>query len=109
NVSCNGNNNGSITLSGSGGTGTLTYTIGVTTNTTGVFSSLTAGTYNYSVTDANGCGPVTGSVIITQPTLLTASVTSQTNISCSATTGSVTVAGSGGTPTYTYSLDGGSF
>jgi len=46
-VSCPGGSNGSVTVSATGGTGAYTGT--------GTFGGLTAGSYNYTVTDANGC------------------------------------------------------
>ncbi|KRB54849.1 hypothetical protein ASD98_17590 [Flavobacterium sp. Root186] len=49
-----------VTATATNGVGTLTYAItspaaSVATNTTGVFAGLAAGTYNFKVTDANGC------------------------------------------------------
>ncbi|PWK27753.1 SprB-like repeat protein, partial [Arcicella aurantiaca] len=54
-VSCNGGTNGTITLAGAGGTAPYAYTItGTGSNTTGAtsgnFTGLPAGTYNYSIT-----------------------------------------------------------
>src|SRR5665647_3958267 len=69
-LSCNGSTDGQITVAATGGTGALTYTLSGGTlgspvsNTTGVFTGLGAGIYSYSITDANSCGPVTGSVTI---------------------------------------------
>jgi gliding motility-associated-like protein len=60
-----------------------------------------------TVTDANGC---TGSTTqaITQPAILTSAITAQTNVSCfGGSNGSVTVAGSGGTAPYQYSINAG--
>lgn len=71
-------------------------------------SNLTAGTYNVTVTDANGC-TFTTSTTITQPTALSASATS-TNLTCNlSANGSITVAATGGTAPYTYSTDGTTF
>jgi hypothetical protein len=73
NASCFGSANGSITLGTvSGGTVPYAYSWTKTgdetfTASTADLSSLTAGTYNYSVTDANNCTAATGSVTITQP------------------------------------------
>jgi gliding motility-associated-like protein len=52
-----GQANGSITLVGSGGTAPYTYRLGgvTTTNQTGTFSGLVAGSYLVTITDANGC------------------------------------------------------
>lgn len=108
---CFGNTNGSITVSASGGSGTLTYTLnpGGVSNTTGVFSGLGAGSYTVSVTDANGCGPVTtGSIIITQPPQLLITGVNHTNVNCAGQAqGTITVTATGGTGTIYYTLNPG--
>ncbi|MCE9539430.1 MAG: SprB repeat-containing protein, partial [Bacteroidetes bacterium] len=100
NVSCFGGNNGSVIASPAGGTIAYTY-LWSNGATTSQISTLSAQTYSVTVTDANGCDTV-NSVVITQPTLLTASTTS-TNETCSSmNNGTATAVGSGGTPGYTY-------
>jgi gliding motility-associated-like protein len=109
NASCFGTATGSLTVAGSGGTPTYQYSInaGTTYQASGTFSGLTAGSYTILVKDGNNC-TVAQPVTITQPTAVTASITAQTNVSCfGGNTGSVTVAGAGGTPAYQYSLNGG--
>jgi hypothetical protein len=72
NVTCNGGNNGSATVTAGGGTVAYTYNwtpSGGTNNTT---TALTAGTYTATVTDANGC-TATAAVVITQPPAMTVS------------------------------------
>ncbi|MBW8051812.1 MAG: hypothetical protein FVQ77_16040, partial [Cytophagales bacterium] len=107
NVLCNGDATGSVTVAGSGGTPTYTYSLnGGPFVVSGTFSGLTTGSYTVTVKDANGC-TVVQPVTITQPSLLTASITAQTNVLCTGdATGSVTVAGSGGAGGYTYSIGG---
>ena len=103
NVDCNGLANGSATASATGGTGTLTYDW----STTPVQHSLTAtglmaGTYSISATDTVGC-VATKSVTISEPTVLTATITSQTNPDCFGNMdGDATVTAGGGTTNYTY-------
>jgi hypothetical protein len=100
-----------VTVAGSGGTSPYTYAKdGTTFVSSGTFGSLAAGNYTITVQDFNGCitmQPVT----ITQPSsAVGASITSQTNVKCFGdSTGSVTVAGSGGTSPYTYAKDGTTF
>ena len=105
-VSCNAGNNGIITAAAAGGTGTYQYSIdGVTYGVNPNFTGLTAGNYTIYAQDANLCVGTTN-VTINQPTAVVASAT-VTNVSCNAgTNGSITVSGSGGTGTYTYSIDG---
>jgi gliding motility-associated-like protein len=79
---------------------TVTATNGIVPYSgTGTFTE-TAGTYNYTVTDANGCA-VTTTVIISEPAILTLSVTASVNQNCSLP-GSATVEGTGGTAPYAY-------
>lgn len=66
NPTCNGSNDGSITVSSTGGTGTLTYTWSPNVSTTATASNLPGGTYSVTVTDANGC-PSSASVTLTEP------------------------------------------
>ena len=103
NVSCFGGNDGTAAINATGGT--LPYTYSWATNpvkTTPSVTGLTAGSYSVTVRDSNNC-IITAKATITQPTLLTATVSSQTNVLCKGNaTGSATISTSGGTPAYTY-------
>src|SRR5438093_968120 len=111
NVACFGGSTGSVTVAGSGGTSPYSYAIdGLTFGNSGTFSSLAAGSYTVTVKDSKGC-TTTQPVTITQPaSALGSSISSQTNVACfGGSTGSVTVAGSGGTSPYSYAIDGVTF
>jgi hypothetical protein len=100
NVSCNGGSNGSISLNMSGGTSPYSY-LWSNGSTNVTISTLSAGTYMVTVTDANAC-TATKDIIVTEPALLTAS-NIKTNVSClGAATGSITTTVNGGTTPYTY-------
>lgn len=107
NVNCFGEANGSASITNiSGGVGpySILWANGTTTNT---LSGLPAGTYSGVVTDSLGC-TMPYSVVVTQPTLLTAS-TSVINVSCyGGSNGSATVTPAGGTAPYTILWDNGS-
>jgi hypothetical protein len=105
-VSCFNGSNGSAQIIASGGTGTLTYSwspgnpIGNGTNT---IQNLSAGQYACQVTDANGC---IGTIVvpITQPLAVNGIISSNTPVNChGASTGSVNILATGGTPGYVYS------
>lgn len=99
--------NGQGTVIGSGGTSPYTYDIGGGPQPTGIFGSLLPGTYNVTITDANGCTVIVPFTIM-DLSGLTATITAQTNASCiGACDGSVTVVGSGSTSPYTYDIGGG--
>jgi hypothetical protein len=91
-IACNGGTT-TVTVSGNGGTapysGTGTFTVG-------------AGTYNYTVTDANGCTATT-SITVTEPSALTASISSNAPNAtvCSGGTAALSSSVSGGTGSYT--------
>ena len=56
NISCNGENDGSITANASGGTGVFTYSIdGINFQSNALFSGLIAGNYTITYKDANNC------------------------------------------------------
>jgi parallel beta-helix repeat protein len=88
-AACNGGA-GSVVVSANGGTSPYTGT--------GTFNE-TAGTYTYTVTDANGCS-ATASATVSQPTQLTASAIA-TDAACNGGAGSVVVSATGGTSPYT--------
>ncbi len=104
---CNGQCNGSVTVS-LGGTLNPPYSylwsngvnISGTTSTTNTNNTLCNGTASVTVTDNLGCNAVT-SVNMIQPTSVTA-VTSVVSAHCNHNDGSATVTAGGGTPGYTY-------
>jgi gliding motility-associated-like protein len=112
NNSCFGDSIGEVTLEFTGGTGALTYThdknLGPAKNSGETFDILKAGTYIFTISDAN-CSLDT-TIIITAPTTIT-SITTVTDITCyGADDGQIVIAASGGTPAiippaYQYSID----
>jgi hypothetical protein len=92
----------SATANATGGTSPYTYKWSTTpTQTTATVSSLTAGNYKVTVTDANSCTAVANGDI-NAPTPLTVSLL-KTDVKCfGASTGAATVTVSGGTSPYTY-------
>ena len=111
NITCFGLSNGSFTVAGSGGSGgpfSYTLTTPFTVNGTGIFGGLPSGTYNITVKDILGCS-TTASVVLTQPSALTLTPTAIA-VKCFGTnTGTINIAGSGGTGVYMYQLNGGAF
>jgi gliding motility-associated-like protein len=111
-ISCFGFNDGQITVSGTGGTGAYTYSMvmPVASNASGVFSGLSQGTYDFLVTDLNGCSDAVQQVL-SEPTQVTASaaVTSNYNgsqVSCNGSSdGVITITANGGTGAFSYVFD----
>lgn len=102
NVSCFGGNNGTCTASVSGGTLPYSYKWFPSSTTNATLTNLAAGSYTLQVTDGNSCVKTT-IIAITEPSPLASSITSFTKVNCyNETTGSATVAVSGGTPFYNY-------
>jgi gliding motility-associated-like protein len=103
NVSVNGGNDGSATVTASGGTAAYSVTWSPGNQNTFAISNLIYGVYTATVTDANGC-QMAGSTVVNEPRCLgfTASSTS-TNVLCNGmATGAASLNVSGGTPAYTY-------
>ncbi len=65
-ITCPGEKDGTLLLQATGGTPAYTYVAGTSSNSSGNFTSLSAGYYPYTATDVNGCKD-TGSVTITEP------------------------------------------
>jgi len=111
NILCYGANNGQISITASGGTIPYSYSIdgGLSYEVNGgTFADLSPGTYQVAVRDNSGCTQTGSSLIITEPSALTL-IIDTTKATCNMTTadGSITLTAGGGTPGYTYSINGG--
>ena len=109
NVSCNGNNDGSIQISVSGGTPGYTYDW---SNPNGYSSHnedialLYANSYSIRITDHDGCKK-TLTIDVTEPEEIEITIDSIKNISCSGKTdGAIYITASKGTPGYVYKWSG---
>jgi hypothetical protein len=105
-VSCNGGDDGKITVTGSGGTGSYIFELSgnsTETNSTGVFDTLTAGDYVVTVKNSISCNDqyISPTITVNQPSKVVATITKK-DISCyGLTDGEVTSVVSGGTVTTT--------
>ncbi len=110
-ANCNGETNGSATVNP---TGTAPYTYvwsggNATGQTTQTASNLGAGSYDVDVTDGNGCSN-TINIVVGEPNALTGTLNSNDVLCNGDATGEIDVTGvGGGTPTYQYNIDGGTF
>lgn len=101
NATCNGSADGSVTVTASGGVIPYGY-LWSTGSASQFISSLIAGTYSVTITDASGC-TVTDSVTISEPPEVTGSASGST-VNCNGDcNGTASVSASGGTPGYAYS------
>lgn len=94
---CNGNSNGSASITVTGNGLNYLWSNGQTTSSA---TGLSAGTYTVVVSDANGC-TTTQVFTLNQPTPVTASAAG-TPATCNSSNGIANAAGNGGTMPYTY-------
>lgn len=108
---CNGDSNGSITITGTSANGAAEYSIdgGSTYQTSGIFTGLAAGSYNVYIQDDSLCSNAYAGnpEVITEPALL-----DHTNVVTQASCenvfdASIVVNATGGTLPYSYSVNGG--
>lgn len=99
NVTCNGACDGLITAVAAGGTPPYTYVFNPP-------NASCAGTYTVIVSDANGC-IVSSTATITEPTAITATMTTTPVSTPGGSDGSGTASANGGVPPYTYDWDNG--
>jgi uncharacterized protein (DUF2141 family) len=100
--------NGSVSLTITGGTAPFYYSastgnVGISYSRTFSISGLSAGDYNFQVTDAGYCQLLAGTTLQTPGGISSVSVNSQ-NSTCSSVNGSIQISVVGGTTPYTYTL-----
>lgn len=101
NVTCNGGSDGSASVTLLGGVGPFTYLWSPSGSTDTLATGLSAGIHTITVTASNGCSAFS-STVITEPTAISASVTT-TPVSCfGGTNGAASISAFGGTPNYTF-------
>ncbi|MCK4750241.1 MAG: SprB repeat-containing protein, partial [Bacteroidales bacterium] len=105
---CNGDSNGTVTVTGSGGTGIITYALdGGPYQAGGIFNGLTAGNYTITLKDDNDCTRDT-LISISEPAPITILSENVTQITCAgANDGILEITGSGGTAPMNYTLNPG--
>ncbi len=88
------------------GTSPYTYTINNNaTQTLNIFSNLCSNNYSITVTDANGCTSTSNIAVGIRPSPVVSNIVSN-NITCNGyNNGSITYTATGGTPTYTFTLN----
>lgn len=102
---CNGTATGSVDLQVNNATAPVSYTWS-NNATTEDLTNIGAGTYSVAITDANGC-TAADTVVVTEPTALTASATGTDNVCNGAAAGTADLTVSGGTPGYSYAWSNG--
>jgi hypothetical protein len=101
NVSCFGGSDGAALATNMNGNGPYTSSWSPSGGNSTTATGLTAGSYTYTVTDANGC-IATATVNITEPPQITATITATDVLCFGGSSGSASVTATGGTPPYTY-------
>lgn len=107
-ITCNGNNNGSTSLSLTGGVGPYNYSFNGLELLDPVMNNLSAGTYQWEANDANGCDVVLP-VVITEPEAIQTVVSEIIDASGpNQNDGSITINVTGGTSPYVVTWSNGS-
>ncbi len=103
-ITCNGSDNGALTVEAFGGYAPYVYSLGSITNSDGLFTNLSSGSYVINIIDANGCTVECDLIQIEEAEPLSCNVISTNGTSCDEDTGSVIVEASGGIGPYIYSI-----
>ncbi|MBL4651366.1 MAG: fibronectin type III domain-containing protein [Flavobacteriales bacterium] len=105
NITCNGDNDGSVSTTVSGGVAPYTY-LWNTGATTATISGLGAGNFLVTVTDNGGC-PGYAAEILSDPAVLSLNVTSTDETNVGASNGTATASATGGAGTLIYNWSNG--
>ena len=110
-VVCNGDVNGSATVTALNGTANYTYSwstgaTAITSSTTNMLSGLSAGIYSVTVTDGS-MNTATSSITITEPPVIVINALNFTNATCVNNNGSANATATGGTGALNYSWSNG--
>lgn len=109
NANCS-NDDGSVTLNATGGKSPYQYKLADGAYKTGsTFSGISAGTYNFTVMDYNGCISIIPVTVTIAATTLDLSATSVQDASCAGSDGYITVSATGGGGGYLFNINGGVF
>jgi hypothetical protein len=109
NISCFGGSNGSVTINAMGGTAPYQYALdGNTYNTNNIITGINAGMHTVYIKDARGC-IITKTYNFTQATApINIAIVNITGVACAGdATGSINVNASGGSGSFTYSINNG--
>jgi gliding motility-associated-like protein len=106
-VLCNGGTTGTATATGAGGVTPYGYAWNPSAQITQTATGLSAQTYSCVITDANGCSS-TATVTVTEPPVLTSTISGVDVLCNGGNNGSATVTPIGGTGPYTYNWTPGS-
>jgi PKD repeat protein len=101
-----GLSNGGFTINANGGSPPYTYNIGNGNTSNPVFTNLTAGIYNITVTDASTCQSF-ATVTISTSVPMTVTVTNVNPATCGQSNGSFRTVVSGGNSPYTFNIGNG--
>jgi SprB repeat/Secretion system C-terminal sorting domain len=104
-LSCNGSDDGSISLSGTGGASPYSY-LWNNSATTALISNLDEGSYLCTITDNNGCTVVTNIFEVESPSAINLTNFIIDNATCSAG-GSIALTVGGGTGSFNYNWSSG--
>jgi SprB repeat len=106
-VSCNGANDGSISIEASGGTAPYTY-LWNNQSTSNTLNNIPPGNYSCNITDAKGCTVESATISISEPAILALAVVSTVNVICGqGNNGNIDINITGGSMPYTYQWNNG--
>ncbi|WP_337045172.1 hypothetical protein [Emticicia sp. 17c] len=106
NLTCNGDYSGQVVVDATGGVGPYTFSKDDNSyQSSGTFSNLAANNYTIYAQDSKLC-KVSINTTVSEPSLVSATITITNNLCNADQTGQIEAVGSGGTPSYKYSQDG---